>query len=87
MFKQVPRKFSEAHSHAVAKKMSLNVPPTPHRYNDYLHPKYSLPPVKIDIGEIRWEYEQLLRTPGRSIRTSISPNGKRDEGSSSCPQL
>ncbi|EPB74774.1 hypothetical protein ANCCEY_06139 [Ancylostoma ceylanicum] len=86
MFKQLPRKFS-SHSHVVEKKMSLNVPPTPYRYNDYLHPKYSLPPVKIDIGEIKWEYEQLLRTPGRAVRTSISPAGKRDKSSSSCPEL
>ncbi|KHJ82113.1 hypothetical protein OESDEN_18195 [Oesophagostomum dentatum] len=53
MFKQVPRKFSVAHTHVSSKKMSLNIPATPQRYNDYLHPKYSLPPVKIDIGEVQ----------------------------------
>lgn len=87
MFKQVPRKFSEAQFHsATQKKMSLNVPPQPHRFNDYLHPKYSLPPVKIDIGDIQWEYEQLLRTPGKAVRTSVSPQ-RRDKGSCSCPEL
>ncbi|KHJ74838.1 hypothetical protein OESDEN_25546 [Oesophagostomum dentatum] len=73
MFKQVPRKFSVAHTHVSSKKMSLNIPTTPQRYNDYLHPKYSLPPVKIDIGEVQWEFEQLLRTPGRAVRASTSP--------------
>ncbi|VDO51060.1 unnamed protein product [Haemonchus placei] len=83
MFKQLPRRFSEAN----AKKTSLDVPPPPHRFNDYLHPKYSLPPVKIDIEEIRWEYEQLLKTPGRAVRTSTSPSSRRGKESRSCPEL
>ncbi|VDL74444.1 unnamed protein product [Nippostrongylus brasiliensis] len=88
MFKQVPRKFSEAQLHVAAqqKKTSLNTTSQPHRYNDYLHPKYSLPPVKIDIGEITWEYEQLLKTPGRAVRSSASPSS-REKSSRSCPEL
>uniref|UniRef100_A0A914D7D0 Uncharacterized protein n=1 Tax=Acrobeloides nanus TaxID=290746 RepID=A0A914D7D0_9BILA len=49
---------------------------SPTRPNDYLHPKYSLPPTKIDISEHLWEYDQLLRTPAsrkssRNSRESI----------------
>ncbi|KAK6034789.1 hypothetical protein COOONC_27706 [Cooperia oncophora] len=84
MFKQVQRKLPESLSHDSKKKTSLDVP---HRYNDYLHPKYSLPPVKIDIEDVQWEYEQLLKTPGRAVRTSISPSSRRSKGSSSCPEL
>ncbi|VDK44329.1 unnamed protein product [Cylicostephanus goldi] len=56
------------------KKHSLYFPAIPLKYNDYLHPKYSLPPVKIDIGNVQWEFEQLLRTPGRAVRTAVSTN-------------
>ncbi|KAK5971524.1 hypothetical protein GCK32_002378 [Trichostrongylus colubriformis] len=87
MFKHVPRKFSGAHSHITSKKNSLDVPHQPHRYNDYLHPKYSLPPVKIDPEDIQWEFQQLLKTPGRAVRTSVSPSSRRSKESCSCPEL
>ncbi|KAK6018854.1 hypothetical protein OSTOST_15531 [Ostertagia ostertagi] len=86
MFKHIPRKISESQSHA-KKKTSLEVPFQPHRYNDYLHPKYSLPPVKIDIEDMQWEYAQLLKTPGRAVRTSVSPSSRHPKESRSCPEL
>uniref|UniRef100_A0A1I7XJX6 39S ribosomal protein L41, mitochondrial n=1 Tax=Heterorhabditis bacteriophora TaxID=37862 RepID=A0A1I7XJX6_HETBA len=76
IYSHVPRKIYIRPPLGV-KKMSLNVPAEPYRVNDYLHPKYSLPPVKIDIVEKKWEFEQLLRTPGRAPRTSHSPSPKQ----------
>ncbi|KAE9415333.1 hypothetical protein Angca_000333, partial [Angiostrongylus cantonensis] len=73
MLKQISRKYSEGQSRIGRKKISLNIPPQPHHYNDYLHPKYSLPPVKLGIGECMWEYEKLLKTPGRAVRTNFTP--------------
>ncbi|CAI4222728.1 unnamed protein product [Auanema sp. JU1783] len=76
--RQVPRKFSKS-----AKKLSLNVPsrPQPYKVNDYLHPKYSLPPVDMVDGRLQWEFHQLLRTPGRSVRqcSSNPPSQKVSE--------
>ncbi|CAJ0592029.1 unnamed protein product [Cylicocyclus nassatus] len=93
MLKQVPRKYAAANHHLDKKKHSLNLPVVPHKYNDYLHPKYSLPPVKIDIGDVQWEFEQLLRTPGRAVRTSVSATSalkvsvQREPTAISCPEL
>ncbi|TKR87562.1 hypothetical protein L596_011938 [Steinernema carpocapsae] len=53
------------HSH----KLSL-VNLKPIRYNDYLHPKYSLPPMKMDISQEQMEYERYLRTPISALRSS-----------------
>uniref|UniRef100_A0AC34PWA5 ATP synthase F0 subunit 8 n=1 Tax=Panagrolaimus sp. JU765 TaxID=591449 RepID=A0AC34PWA5_9BILA len=33
--------------------------------NDYLHPKYSLPPMKIDVSQQLYEFDKLLRTPAK----------------------
>ncbi|CAJ0592030.1 unnamed protein product [Cylicocyclus nassatus] len=70
----LPQKCAYANRGFDEKKHSLYLPAIPHKYNDYLHPKYSLPPVKIDIGNVQWEFEQLLRTPGRAVRTIVSKN-------------
>ncbi|KAJ1358897.1 hypothetical protein KIN20_017461 [Parelaphostrongylus tenuis] len=72
VLRQIPRKYSDGQSHVGKKKVSLNMTSQPHRYNDYLHPKYSLPPVKLDVGDCMWEYEQLLKTPGRAVRTNCA---------------
>ncbi|VDK54096.1 unnamed protein product [Cylicostephanus goldi] len=66
MLKQVPRKYA---ANLDKKKHSLNLPVVPHKYNDYLHPKYSLPPVKIDIGE----FQVLgIRTASSDSRTGCT---------------
>ncbi|VDM70124.1 unnamed protein product [Strongylus vulgaris] len=92
MFKQVPRKYATQYQ-MDSKKFSLNIPAAPHKYNDYLHPKYSLPPVKIDIEDVQWEFQQLLRTPGRAVRTSVGTTTttkvsvQREQTACSCPSL
>ncbi|PAV57530.1 hypothetical protein WR25_04827 [Diploscapter pachys] len=44
--------------------------------NDYLHPKYSLPPIDLGLEERKWEFEQLLRTPAKPNKmTSSNPDG------------
>ncbi|KAK0412141.1 hypothetical protein QR680_006055 [Steinernema hermaphroditum] len=58
-----PLPFEDTH------KLSL-VNLKPMRYNDYLHPKYSLPPMKIDVTQQQMEYERFLRTPIRAHRSS-----------------
>ncbi|KJH46517.1 hypothetical protein DICVIV_07421 [Dictyocaulus viviparus] len=83
--KHVSRKYSEGHLQH-GSKMLLNIQPQPHRYNDYLHPKYSLPPVKLDIGDIKWEYEKLLKTPGKAVRTNLC-SVPQELASTSCPEL
>uniref|UniRef100_A0A915PN53 Uncharacterized protein n=1 Tax=Setaria digitata TaxID=48799 RepID=A0A915PN53_9BILA len=40
---------------------ACNVRPPP--LSDYLHPKYSLPPIKIDFAEDQIYFKQYLRTP------------------------
>ncbi|KAK0412140.1 hypothetical protein QR680_006054 [Steinernema hermaphroditum] len=61
------------HSH----KLSLvNLKPV--RYNDYLHPKYSLPPIKMDISQEQMEYERYLRTPISALRSSKEKLNKND---------
>ncbi|KAH7695789.1 hypothetical protein AAVH_29019, partial [Aphelenchoides avenae] len=51
------------------------------RPDDYLHPKYSLPPMKPDIMNHLWEYEQLLRTP---VHVHRSPSPRSDEKAKHC---
>uniref|UniRef100_A0A915C7E1 Uncharacterized protein n=1 Tax=Parascaris univalens TaxID=6257 RepID=A0A915C7E1_PARUN len=48
----------------------LSAKPPP--LNDYLHPKYSLPPIEIDVEEEK-TYFEFLRTPAEiaSKRTSV----------------
>ncbi|KAM3716928.1 hypothetical protein ACO02O_01047 [Dirofilaria immitis] len=40
--------------------------------SDYLHPKYSLPPIKIDCDEEKIYFKQYLRTPAHLYMTKIS---------------
>ncbi|CAD6189536.1 unnamed protein product [Caenorhabditis auriculariae] len=65
------------------KKFSLPLDASKPSYkvSDYLHPKYSLPPVKIAICDRQWEFEQLLRTPAHSKRSLSTPSHKGSDAS------
>ncbi|VDN06109.1 unnamed protein product [Thelazia callipaeda] len=46
----------------------------PSPLSDYLHPKYSLPPLNVDIAEEQINFKQYLRTPAHLCikKTSLS---------------
>ncbi|TKR87563.1 hypothetical protein L596_011939 [Steinernema carpocapsae] len=67
-----PVPFEDSH------KLSL-VNLKPIRYNDYLHPKYSLPPTEIPVTQQQIEFEHLLRTPIKTLRNSKEKLNKSPE--------
>ncbi|CAJ0582290.1 unnamed protein product, partial [Mesorhabditis spiculigera] len=65
---------------AMQKKCSLPVPLRENRLiDDYLHPKYSLPPRNIDVLQRTWEYDAFLRVPAKPSRSESIPCEARIE--------
>ncbi|CEF69221.1 Hypothetical protein SRAE_2000387100 [Strongyloides ratti] len=56
------------------------------RQSDYLHPKYSLPPIKIqlDDSDLLMEFENVLRTPIGNNLPSSKSNSSRHSPINSC---
>ncbi|VDK72426.1 unnamed protein product [Litomosoides sigmodontis] len=48
--------------------------------SDYLHPKYSLPPIKIDFNAEQMYFKQYLRTPAHlSVKKMSLPKSETPE--------
>ncbi|CAJ0592039.1 unnamed protein product [Cylicocyclus nassatus] len=72
--KQVTQKSAAVNKYFDNKKHSLSLPAVPHKCIDHLYPQLSLPPVAVNI-DAQYEFEQLLKTPGRAWREHSSFSG------------
>ncbi|CAJ0929512.1 unnamed protein product, partial [Mesorhabditis belari] len=66
--------------YSLAKKKKCSLPLVDSRkLDDYLHPKYSLPPRTSDILQRKLDFESFLRVPGRTSRSESIPSAKSIE--------